>query len=553
MPFLWGDAPAELRSAVEAMENRADECYRHLRLVKRPANEAKWALLTAMALQLETKQQQYGANAPLHRIRLINLDRCISGFKFISKYGKPASRLVDKYTWHGSLISDAANDLNLMERYTHFLSVLPMWHKNHEQADTLPDGRIRFYIPRDSPRERQVIAFQQGYKSKNAEVTSQYGVGSIAESDEAKGLLDELWVEARPSGTAKKFSYEPSSQLIDALRPKYQGRLDQNFRRADSFQLNGYSLGEFKSFYIAFLILCSIHEYICYPFDKPGQPIPASSLVMTKTRSSWTTRISQISGLPRTTCETVISDLILDATKPSCSMCINPFVPLNDLTLAVAPQFPLASAVDDNILRSFSYLSPALFSAQNTEKEATMRERIKEAAPHYGFEPSIQLPDKNTEIDLLLSDETSSTVVFAELKWIRKPYRTLERIVRDEEVEKGVSQLGLIRSYARRHPDFLRERGKLPRGLDCYANVYYLLVAWDHWYWIEPEDSIATISFEAFLPALKKSTSLQVLASELLKYDWLPVEGRDFRVTYAPADANGAVIESAIFSPAVGD
>ena len=549
MPFFCNDAPAELRSTIEATENRADQCYRLLGLLKRPANEAKWALLTAMALQLETRQQQHGANAPLHRIRLINLDRCTSGFKFVSKHGKPASRLVDRYTWHGSLATDAVNDLQLIERYKHFLSVLPMWHRNHEQADVLPDGRVRFYIPRDSPRERQVIAFQQGYKSKTVEVISQYGGGSIADATEAKRLLDELWADVRPGGTAKKFSYEPSSQIIEALRPKYQDRLDQNFRRADSFQLNGYSLGEFKSFYIALLILCSIHEYICYPFDKPGQPIPVSSLVMTKTRSSWTTRISQISGLPRAICETVISDLILDAVKPGCSMCMNPFVPLNGLTLAVAPQFPLASAVDDNILRSFSYLSPALFSAQNTEKEATMRERINEAAPHFGLEPSIQLPDKSTEIDLLLSDEASSTVVFAELKWIRKPYRTLERIARDEEVDKGINQLRLIRSYARQHPDFLRERGKLPRSLDRYDNVYYLLVAWDHWYWVEPEDAIATISFEAFLPALKKSTSLQVLVSELLKYDWLPVEGRDFRVMYAPAAVNGAVIESAIFCP----
>ena len=83
-------------------------------------------------------------------------------------------------------------------------------------------------------------------------------------------------------------------------------------------------------------------------------------------------------------------------------MCINPFVPLNSFTLAVAPQFPLASAVDDNILRSFSYLDPALFSAQNTEKEATMRARIMDAAPHYRIEFSIELPDRTTEIDVLV-------------------------------------------------------------------------------------------------------------------------------------------------------
>ena len=244
------------------------------------------------------------------------------------------------------------------------------------------------------------------------------------------------------------------------------------------------------------------HEYICYPFDKPGQPIPESSLVMVKRRSVWTARLSQISGLRKATCEAIISDLTLDpVAQPGASICIYPFVPLDGLVLAVAPQFPLASAVDDNILRSFSYRYPALFSAQNTEKESVMRQRIKDAAVRFWVDHSIELPDKTTEIDVLLADEASSTVVFAQLKWSRKPNRTLEQIDRDKDITKRLTQLQLIRAYARKHPDFLRERGKLPRSLMSYANVHYLLVVWDHWFWIDPEaESLSSISMRFFLP-----------------------------------------------------
>ena len=179
-----------------------------------------------------------------------------------------------------------------------------------------------------------------------------------------------------------------------------------------------------------------------------------------------------------------------------------------------------------------------------------MRERIKDAAPQFSPEPTIELPDKSTEIDLLLSDEVSSTVVFVELKWIRKPYRTLERSARDKDVEKGLGQLQLVRSYARNNPEFLVERGKLKRTLTSYENVHFLLVVWDHWFWIEPQDAIAVVNFEALLPALKKSNNLQSLVSELLRYDWLPVEGRDFRVDWETASVNGALLESFTFFPA---
>ncbi len=551
MPFLFNDASPELKSAVGAVEKLADGCYESLRLLKKPANEARWALLTAMALQLEQWQQHSGANSPRHKVRMTNLDRNTSGFLFISKHGKPASRLIQTYTWHGALAVDANCALQVTEQYSHFLSAFPMWYANYDPVDIQPDGRVRFYIPNDSPRQRQVIAFLQGFRARGNEIGVPYsGVARKPESAEAMRLLGELFQEARPQGTAHKFRYEPSPELIEALRPKYQDRLDENFRHPETFRLNGYSLGEFKSFYIALLILCSIHEYICYPFDKPGQPIPTSSLVMLKTRSGWTVKLSRISGVHKAVCEAIISDLTLDPTiQRGASMCIHPFVPLDSLVLAVAPQFPLASAVDENILRSFSYRHPALFSAQNTEKEAIMRERIKEVAVRFDLNHSIELPDKTTEIDMLLVDEHSSTVVLAELKWSRKPNRSLERIDRDKEINKGLAQLRLIRDYARKHPDFLHERGKIPRSLNSYENVHYLLVVWDYWFWIVPEEGIAIVQFDALLHALKNGKNLQTLVADLLKYEWLPVEGRDFRADYAISSVNGALLESLNFYP----
>jgi hypothetical protein len=549
MPFLFSEASTEFRDKVQTVEVRADHCYELLQLLKRPRNLATWALLTRMALGLERTLQKYGANTARHRMAMINLDLCTCGFKFIAVHGKPESRLAEKYTWHGSIVQDADDALDVCIKYNHFLNVFPMWHKNHEQVDLLPEGQVRFHIPGDSPRQRQAIAYKHIFRPPEKEYRS-WGAVRTPESPDATRLLAELFREARPAALPGKFKYEPSKELIEALRPKYQDRLDKNFRHPDSFQLDGYSLHEFKSFYVALLILCAIHENICYPWKEYGHPVPASSLVMVKRRAVWNAKLSEISKIPVAICDKIVSDLTLDALKkPYASMCIHPFVPLdkNFNTLAVAPQFPLASAVDENILRSFSHLSPALFSAQNTQKETAMREGIRNANSRYRVEFSIGLPDKSTEIDALFEDELSSTVIFAELKWIRKPGRPLEQIARDAEIEKGISQLNLIRAYSRSEPDFLRTRGKLARSLTSYANVHYLLLARDYWFWIDPDDEIAIVDFDLFLPAFESSKSLQELAVELLKYDWLPAEGRDFLVTYEASDVNGAVMESAIF------
>src|SRR5258708_1268790 len=107
MPYLYSQATEEMRRKVQAIEDRADECYKQLRLLYRPKNAARWGLLTAMAFQLEMIQQRYGKNSLPHLIRMTTLDRCTCGFKFISDHGKPESRLAEKYTWNGSMIEDA--------------------------------------------------------------------------------------------------------------------------------------------------------------------------------------------------------------------------------------------------------------------------------------------------------------------------------------------------------------------------------------------------------------------------------------------------------------
>lgn len=309
MPFLLREATPEQLKAVQAVEDRADGCYRLLRLLGRPRNLAMWALLTAMAHELEIFQQRYGANSPRHRIALINNDRCVCGFHFIAKYGKPESKLTN-LTYSGSLVADAVFAHDISRRYTNFLYLFPMWHKNHEQVDLLGDGRVRFYIPHDSPRQRQVIAYQQIFRPAE-EARSK--PSPAAHSAYRRRLFSDLFQTARPGGLQRKFRYKPPPELIEELRPDYVERLDANFRHPDTFQLSGYSLREFKEFYIAVLILCAIHEYICYPWKEEGQAIPLSSLVMVRSRAQWIAKLSEVAELPAEVCGRILSDLTLAA------------------------------------------------------------------------------------------------------------------------------------------------------------------------------------------------------------------------------------------------
>jgi hypothetical protein len=49
-------------------------------------------------------------------------------------------------------------------------------------------------------------------------------------------------------------------------------------------------------------------------------------------------------------------------------------------------------------------------------------------------------------------------------------------------------------------------------------------------FWVEPKDNIAIVEFTAFFICFGAVESLLSAVSDLLRYDWLPVEDRDFTV-----------------------
>ena len=77
--------------------------------------------------------------------------------------------------------------------------------------------------------------------------------------------------------------------------------------------------------------------------------------------------------------------------------------------------------------------------------------------------------------------------------------------------------------------------------------MFYLLVARDHWLWLEPHERVAIIEFDAFARVIDPSETLLAAVTEAVGYAWLPVEGRDFFVRHDPATVNGVSIESQVF------
>lgn len=543
MGVIKSEATPEIVTAIDNIESRADECYKPLGLLQVPANLATWALLTGAVRMVEQEIKQSSADSPQLSATLCNLSLFVPiAISWALKHGQPVFQDAD-LGWTRQLDATVTHALQVASQYSHFVVGYPMWHHDRYFAQLLSTDVVRFTAP-GSRRHRQVSAHLKGFRPKDGTFT---GVRSVRpKMPEVIEALFALSLQGALMTGYTSFKYQEPWTLWRELLPDYQGRVKAMSRRNDALSMGDYTLAEFKQFYAAFLAMCAGHEFLCFAWGKQGV-FPIGSAIMIRSSDAWEALISELSGLPRQICGSIIRDLALAPGK-SQDLHISPFVPLGiDQDLAVAPQFPLHSQVEENIFRICSDLRPGIYQAMSDEKERDMLVELKKRLKGRDVRGPINMPNPTPDIDLLIKDECSSTLVLCELKWSRKSLNSREIISRDAEVLKGISQLDKIKQYLLKNPEHLTHQKRLPKAFTDYENVYYLLVPRDHWLWIDPTDDTAIVEFEAFAKVMGGGQDLLSAVHLLLTYEWLPVESRDFTVRYERATVNGVSMDSQIF------
>lgn len=542
--MLKTNAPPDLIATLDRLEKTADDCWRTLRIVNNPANVGLWALLTHVVHVIEQRRVQVPPGTGRFDVMLANLSRAEAvALKWASQHGRPAADCIG--TFEPTLAQAADQALALGHQYSHFEVCFQGFHKDLYEADLLAGDRVRFTVS-GSNRFRQVRAFQQYGQLRPAPV----GAGDALPALETQRVRDLMAATANAcrAVSLSRFEYDDAWDLWQEMFPLMRARLRVLTRRAGDPSLGPFTLLEFGDVYAAILAIVSAHDHLCFIWGTSGRPYPVGSAVLVRNRTEWLELLSRLSGVSRDKCDAVLGDLSFDARR-STDLHIHPIVPIdaaNDV-LAIAPPFPMHANHEENILRVCSQRRKPVFDAISGEKESEMLAALRPYLGQLFVRESVALPNGNPNIDLIIADEPSSTVVFAELKWTRKPARALEIPDRDAELLKGVDQLGLIRTFLRSNPRHLSDSRRLPRPLTDYQNVHYLLIARDHWRWADPSDEFATVQFDALTAALTNARDLRQAVHGLLRYEWLPTEGADFSVRFEAATCNGVSLESEIF------
>lgn len=533
---LKREAEHDVVDRIVELEHQADQCVETLDILKLPRGLAAWATLTCLVAKTE-----------LHRAthRYVNYDTALVNLsrrgalilKWLAQRGKKEACTLEKYRWDGNIAQAVHQAFDVASNYIVFLSVFPMWHQERQLADVVAEKTIRFVVSGDT-QARRVSAFHKGFKNTPVDPAD---TGLVPNIEQQRAFQDAV-SRCFEAGNLR-MGYPQPMQLYRLFLPTYHARLDVLFRRGNNIDLGPYTVADLKQVYAALTAVCATHESLCYWYGIRYR-FPLNSCVMLDHRDSWVALLTEISGAAAGTVSAIVTDLT--TSERIWDLHVQPFVSVDEDHLAVSPQFPLHSRSDENLMRVCGHVRTTYFDAASLLKEQEMLDDLSPVCPaRFRPQPRIGLPGGRPNIDLLLVEEPS-TVVIAELKWLRKPFDWRERIDRSKDFMKGLDQLSDIRSFLEAEPNYLVGRKVLSQPFTEYKRVRYVLVARDEFLWPEESDHLV-VDYEVFKEAIGRTDTLAEIVDTLSRYEWLPSEGRDFIVRLEPASANGVTIETEIF------
>lgn len=545
MPVLKCDASPQLVAQVLEVENRCNHWADGLALAAFPHDTAAWGILTQIVDLIEQQIKEYGHGSQEQREAMMNLGR--AGALLLDKFrGGSLPAKATWLRWTPDLKEASRQAVLTAHNCGSFITCFTMWHKHRYAVEVLSPTRLRFSVP-PSVMGRRVMAYQQGRRIPNWPSTPDNPVDkSFVDDPDVAQLLSRLWSKVTLEG-ALAIRYPDDSELLSLLRDIHDKRLQSQFRRNPALDLGGYNLGAFRQFFAVLLSLCAVHEYLCDAWSKACGRYPFESAVMVRPLSEWVGLIAGLCNVEKSPIRLMIKDLTFGTIRPV-DIYIHPFVPsLDGETLFLVPHIILNSRAEENVLRVCSYARPEYYKAIANAKEKEMREQIKLGAPpRYTVTGPIKLPDKLPDIDVLIKDAEDSAMLAGELKWLRKTVRAVEHLGRDVELDEGFRQLKDMKEFLQGSPGYLKECGVIKRG-EPQPGLSYAVIARDYLSYIEQHEGFWLAEFDALMWALQTSGKLTDAIQKLQRFEWLPVEGRDFTVRFETSILAGVMLDAEMF------
>lgn len=277
-------------------------------------------------------------------------------------------------------------------------------------------------------------------------------------------------------------------------------------------------------------------------------------LVLCQTEDEWVLDIRRYSSLEPEPIRAFVRFLTFGSGVRSPDQALQYFVPLGGKLLGVPGLALMSSNVDRNLLTLQARVDPRGFDSQSGMFEVEMTRHI-EAACRAKWERVIPnrtyaLGSVSEELDLLICEPQTKTLLLLELRWILSPADPREvqskKDACQEKVPQAARKLAAVRANL---GDLLQAAFALSLGAGESWRAEAAVVIEGFGGAPSPDPSIPIVPNWVLEAGISRARSLQVLVEWLVSADWLPQAGRDYTFSDEPRDLLGLQVGYAAVSP----
>ena len=243
----------------------------------------------------------------------------------------------------------------------------------------------------------------------------------------------------------------------------------------DDWSLGTYTLGQHARFRHTLALVAFVWQaafmLAWHTTSESSDILDACLLVMLP--NEWGHLLARASGLPADTVQAIVGDLTYGPPSRRLDPLLQPFLPVGDPGLALAPAAVSATAAEANALRLMTRdpERKRLYDDLSTQKEGLFLAEILPVVGGLGLPCATRRQSKGMagDIDLLLLDRHTGVTLVVELKWLLPALSPADVFEEDDQLRRAVeSQVvpavaHVTREWSRLVPAWIPEaRGRQP-------------------------------------------------------------------------------------------
>ncbi len=497
---------------VEKAESDIDGAFNGSELVEVGYSQAVWTLL---AVNEDYYLKALHSDVNMHIFSDAHMNALSYPLRVCAKLSPHSglqSRMIDNH------YEAAWKWIDLALEYTQFCSLFPLWHRD-KIGLSISGRRLVVQWPAD-PDHR--------YEAYNR-IVQKEGYAEITLPPMTDSLLSALSAAITANEDSFQVNFNP--RLFDQLSAWSAPMTKARHSLPDDWRFNEFSLKEFRAVVEAIQSMLLAWHWARVQLASSGMPgMGYRSSVWIASHDELVARLRRYTGISAPTIKKLLDLLTFGSNgirNPDAA--IQPLIDLRDGSYALSPFLWLNTAAERNLcvlLNQIPSQKRHYANLTNTKEEAIRSKIVKMLTPRgYRIEKGIL---RGTDLDIAIIDDAEKACLCLELKWFIEPAEIRETIERSEELANGVKQTKIIKGLRETLDDHLM------RTVLKIDESYQFLPAVASHNWIGHDNvqdaDVPIIKTGHLLSKLEELNSLSALIGWLQRREFLPVEGKDYRV-----------------------